>query len=55
MAGKTKNYKGWQLVETIHGWYAVKGTERIRVGNSYEEHTEALDRRYRKAIDEREA
>lgn len=55
MAGKTKKYKGWQLVNTTQGWFAVKGNRRLRVGYSHEEHTDELDARYRKVVEREEA
>ena len=54
MAGKTKSYRGWQLIEAANGWFVEKGGTRIRVGYSRNEHDEAMEARMRRAIDEYE-
>lgn len=54
MPGKTRNYKGWLLVETIYGWFIEKGGRRVRVGYSHEDFTDSLYARYRATVDEME-
>lgn len=53
-SNSTQRYRGWQLVETAHGWFAEKGPDRVRVGWSTEDHSNELDARMRRIVDERE-
>jgi len=54
MAGKTRHYRDWLLIETITGWYVEKDEKRVRIGNSREELTDALYCRYLERVDELE-
>ena len=54
MAGKTRHYRDWLLIETITGWYVEKNGRRVRIGNSREELTDDLYYRYLEKVDELE-
>ena len=54
MAGKTKHYRGWKLIEAANGWFVEKDGRRLRVGYSRNEHDEAMEARIREVIEDAE-
>lgn len=54
MAKIQRSHKGWKLVETIHGWYACKGSERVRIAPSRVTNGDDLSGRLVAVAEERE-